>query len=139
MPNFLWKNRNPFGTPLTEEDVERSPQIVEANRNSALNAEAFTYYEMFDKYHPRGNTHTSYFVNGKGETLRMGDVNVTKSYRLLPYRDQQTYGNYWSILRIRPGAAGLTNPEYMPNNIYSFYDVNNDFRCAGMTILNSRL
>jgi hypothetical protein len=27
----------------------------------------------------------------------------------------------------------------MPNNVHSFSDVNNDFRRAGMTLLNSRL
>jgi hypothetical protein len=75
----------------------------------------------------------------KGETLRMDDVNVSGSYRLLPMRDQQKYGNYWAILRRRPGSSAITTLEYMPNNVYSFYDVNNDFRRAGMTLLHSRM
>jgi hypothetical protein len=61
------------------------------------------------------------------------------NYRLLPIRDQQKYGNYWAILRRRPGSSALTTPEYMPNNVYSFYDVSNDFRRAGMTLLHSRM
>jgi hypothetical protein len=85
------------GTP-TENDIERSPLIVEAIRHSAQNADAFTY-EMFDKFHPRDNTHTAYYVNLKGETLRIDDVDVSGSYRLIPMRDQQKYGNYWAILR----------------------------------------
>jgi hypothetical protein len=112
--------------------------IIEDIRHSAQNAGAFCY-EMFDKYYPRDQSHTAYWINSKGETLRIDDVNVSGSYRLLPIKDQQKYGNYWAILRRRPGASALTTPEYMPNSVYSFHDVNSDFRRAGMTLLHSRM
>jgi hypothetical protein len=67
-----------LGATPTEDDIERSPLIIETVRHSAQNANAFTY-EMFDKFHPRDNTHTAYFVSSKGETLRMNDVNVSGS------------------------------------------------------------
>jgi hypothetical protein len=127
-----------LGATPTEDDVERSPLIIEAIRHSAQNADAFTY-EMFDKHYPRDQSHTAYCVNSKGETLRMDDVNVSGSHRLLPMKDQQKYGNYWAILRRRPGATALTTPEYMPNAVYSFHDVNSDFRRAVMTLLHSRM
>jgi hypothetical protein len=109
-----------LGATPTEDDIERSPLIIEAIRHSTQNADAFTY-EMFDKFHPRDQSHTAYYVNSKGETLRIDDVNVSGSYRLLPMRDKQKNGNYWAILRRRPGSSALTTPEYMPNNVYSFY------------------
>jgi hypothetical protein len=128
-----------LGAPPTEDDVERSPLIIEAIRHSSQNADAFTY-EMFDKYHARDQSHTAYYVNSKGETLRIDDVNVSAaSYRLLPMRDQLKYGNYCAILRRRPGATAITTPEYRPNAVYSFHEVNSDFRRAEMTLLHSRM
>jgi hypothetical protein len=127
-----------LGAPPTEDDVERSPLIIEAIRYSAQNADAFTH-EMLDKYHARDQSHTAYYVNSKGEALRIDDVNVSASYRLLPMRDQLKYGNYWAILRRRPGVSAITTPEDMPNAVYSFHVVNSDFRQAGMTLLHSRM
>ncbi len=124
--------------PPTEDDIERSPLIIEAIRHFAQNADAFTY-EMFDKYHARDQSHTANYVNSKGEALRIDDVNVSASYRLFPMRDQLKYGNYWAIFRRRPGASAITTPEYMSNAVYSFHDVNKDFRRAGMTLLHSRM
>ncbi len=48
-----------LGATPTEDDIERSPAIIKAIRHSAQNADAFTY-EMFDKFHPRDQTHTAY-------------------------------------------------------------------------------
>jgi hypothetical protein len=64
---------------------------------------------------------------------------VSGSYKLLTIKDQQKYGNCWAILRRRPVASALSTPEYMPNSVYSFHDVNSDFRRARMTLLHSRM
>jgi hypothetical protein len=62
----------------------------------------------------------------------------THCYRLLPVRDQQKNGNYWAILRVRPGKKSPVVPEYMPNATYSYQDVARDFQLSGFPLLYSR-
>ncbi len=57
---------------------------------------------------------------------------------MLPYKDTQKYGDYWAILRKRPGAAALTVPEYMPNKQHRYKEVLRDFERAGLTLSLSR-
>jgi hypothetical protein len=63
----------------------------------------------------RDGTHSSYYVDYNGFKLNLEQVNSAFLYTLLPHKDIQKYGDYWAILRRRPGAAALTIPEYMPN------------------------
>jgi hypothetical protein len=57
----------------------------------------------------RDNTHISYYVDCNGFKLKPEDVNFAFCYTLLPYKDIQEYGDYWAILRRRPGAAALAH------------------------------
>ncbi len=79
------------------------------------------------------HTHISYYVDYNAE-----DVNVAFSYSLFPYNDIQKYGDYWTILRRRPGAAALTIPEYMPNKQHRYKEALGDFERAGLTLAPSR-
>jgi hypothetical protein len=63
---------------------------------------------------------------------------MTYCYRLLPIKDQQKYGNYWAILRLRPGSKYPAVPEYMPNATYSFEDVAKDFQLSGLPLAHCR-
>jgi hypothetical protein len=96
------------GAVPTEEDVSRSPQILEAIRNTELNAQLYVY-EMHQERRSNG-THQSYYVDYNGFTVKPEQVNSAYLYTLLPYKDTQKYGDYWAILRKRPGAAALTVP-----------------------------
>ena len=87
----------------------------------------------------RGNgTHQSYFVDHNGFTVNPDQVNSAYLYSLLPYKDTQKYGDYWAILRKRPGAAAVTTPEYMPNKQHRYKEVLRDFERAGLTLSPSR-
>jgi hypothetical protein len=79
-------------------------------------------------------THQSYFVDYNGFTVKPDQVNSAYLYTLLPYKDTQKYGDYWAILRKRPGAAALTVPEYVPNKQYRYKEVLRDFKRAGLTL-----
>jgi hypothetical protein len=76
-----------LGAPPTEEDIARSPLILEAIRNTELNAQAFSY-EMFQEKH-RDNTHISYYVDYNGFKLKPEQVNLGFCYTSLPYKDIQ--------------------------------------------------
>ena len=103
-----------LGETPTEEDTDRAARIVEAIRNATGNAELFTY-EMFDGHKPRDEVYTSIYLNYKGAPVPSEEVIMTHCCRLLPIKDQQKYGNYWPILRLRPGSRYPAVPEYMPH------------------------
>jgi hypothetical protein len=119
-----------LGAVPTEEDVTRSPQIFEVIRSTELNAQSYVY-EMHQERRSNG-THQSYFVDYNGFTVNPEQVNSAFLYTLLPYKDIQKYGDYWAILRRRPGAAALTIPEYMPNKQHRYKEVLRDFERAGL-------
>ncbi len=125
-----------LGAAPTDEDTARSPQILEAIRNTELNAQLYVY-EMHQERRSNG-THLSYYVDYNGFTVKPEQVNSAYLYTLLPYKDTQRYGDYWAILRKRPGAAALTIPEYMPNKQYRYKEVLRDFERAGLTLSPSR-
>jgi hypothetical protein len=118
--------------PTEEDNITRSPQILEVIRSTDLNAQSYVYEMHQEK---RGNgTHQSYFVDHNGFTVNPDQVNSAYLYSLLPYKDTQKYGDYWAILRKRPGAAALTVPEYMPNKQHRYKEVLRDFERAGLTL-----
>jgi hypothetical protein len=125
-----------FGAPPTEENIVCSPQLLEAIRNTDLNAQSFCY-EMHQEKR-RDGTHSSYYVDYNGFKLNPEQVNSAFLYTLLPQKDIQKYGDYWAILRRRPGAAALKIPEYMPNKQHSYKEVLRDFERAGLTLAPSR-
>ena len=125
-----------LGAVPTEEDTSRSPQILEAIRNTELNAQLYVY-EMHQERR-RDGTHQSYYVDYNGFTVKPEQVNSAYLYTLLPYKDTHKYGDYWAILRKRPGAAALTVPEYMPNKQHRYKEVLRDFERAGLTLSPSR-
>jgi hypothetical protein len=126
-----------LGAIPTEEDTVRAARILEAIRNATGNAELFTY-EMFDSHKPRDEGYTSIYLDYKGALVPSASVNMAHCYRLLPIKDQQKYGNYWPILRFRPGSRNPAVPEYMPNATYSFEVVSKDFQLAGLPIAHCR-
>jgi hypothetical protein len=77
-------------------------------------------------------------VDYNGFTVNPEQVNSAFLYTLLPYKDIQKYGDYWAILRKRPGAAAITIPEYMPNKQHRYKEVLRDFERAGLTLSPSR-
>ena len=122
-----------FGAPPTEENIVCSPQLLEAIRNTDLNAQSFCY-EMHQEKR-RDSTHTSYYVDYNGFKLKPEQVNLTLCYTLLPHKDIQKCGDYyWAILRRRPDAAALTIPEYMPNKQHRYKEVHCDLERAGLTL-----
>jgi hypothetical protein len=125
-----------FGAVPTEEDVTRSPQILEVIRSTETNAQLYVY-EMHQERRSNG-THQSYFVEYNGFTVSPEQVNSAYLYSLLPYKDTQKYGDYWAILRKRPGSAAVTIPEYMPNKQHRYKEVLRDFERAGLTLSPSR-
>ncbi len=86
---------------------------------------------MFDAYKPKNEGYVSIYLDYKGLQVPTEDVNMTHCYRLLPIRDQQKYGNYWAVLRVRPGNRTPVVPEYMPNATYKFEKVAKDFQLSG--------
>ncbi len=86
---------------------------------------------MFDAYKPRDEGYVSIHLDYKGVQVSTEDVNMAHCYRLLPIRDQQKYGNYWAVLRLRPGNRIPVVPEYMPNVTYKFEEVAKDFQRSG--------
>jgi hypothetical protein len=126
-----------LGETPTEEDTDRAARIVEAIRNATVNAELFTY-EMFDAHKPKDEGYTSIYLNYKGTPVPSDEVIMTHCYRLLPIKDRQKYGNYWPILRLRPGSRYPAVPEYMPNTTYSFEEVSKDFQLAGLPLAHCR-
>jgi hypothetical protein len=124
------------GAVPTEEDITRSSQILEVIRSTELNAQSYVY-EMHQERRSNG-THQSYFVDHNGFTVNPEQVNSAFLYTLLPYKDTLKYGDYWAILRRRPGAAAITIPEYMPNKQHRYKEVLRDFERAGLTLSPSR-
>ncbi len=86
---------------------------MEVIRSTEANAQLYVY-EMHQERR-RDDTFQSYFVDYNGLTVKPEQVNSAYLYTLLPYKDTQKYGDYWAILRKRPGFAPVTIPEYMPN------------------------
>jgi hypothetical protein len=125
-----------LGSVPTEEDVTRFPQIFEVIRHTELNAQSYVY-EMHQERR-RDGTHQSYFVDYNGFKVNAEQVNSAFLYTLLPYKDTLKYGDYWAILRRRPGAAALTIPEYIPNKQHRYKEVLRDFERAGLTLAPSR-
>jgi hypothetical protein len=125
-----------LGAVPTEEDITRSSQILEVICSTETNAQLYVY-EMHQEKRSNG-THQSYFVDYNWFTVKSEQVNSTYLYSLLPYKDTQKYGDYWAILRKRPGAAALTIPEYMPNKQHRYKEVLDDFEHAGLTLSPSR-
>jgi hypothetical protein len=115
---------NSLGAPPTEEDSARSIQIFEVIRSTELNAQSYVY-ELHQERRRDGNQ--SYYVDYNGFQVNPEQVNSAFLYTLLPYKDTLKYGDYWAILRRRPGAAALTIPEYMPNKQHSYKEVLRDF------------
>jgi hypothetical protein len=99
--------------------------------STEINAPLYVY-EMHQERLSNG-THQSYFVDYNGFTINPEQVNSAYLYTLLPYKDTQKYGDYWAILRKRPGAAAVTIPEYMPNKQHRYKEVLRDFERAGLT------
>ncbi len=93
---------------------------------------------MFDAHKPRSEGYVSQYLYYKGAPVPSEDVNMTYCYRLLPIKDQQKYGNYWAILRLRPGSKYPAVPKYMPNATYSFEDVSKDFQLSGLPLAHCR-
>jgi hypothetical protein len=105
-----------LGAVPTEEDITRSSQILEVIRSTETNAQLYVY-EMHQERRSNG-THQSYFVDYNGFTVNPEQVNSAYLYSLLPYKDTQKYGDYWAILRKRPGAtAGI--PHRCPPHLFS--------------------
>jgi hypothetical protein len=93
---------------------------------------------MWHSTNAHDNTHVTTYVNYLGTKLKPEDVNMAHCYQLLPNKDRENYGDYWAILRRRPGASANTPPEYMPNKVYKFVEVSRNFQCAGLPISYSR-
>ncbi len=125
-----------LGAVPTEEDLTHSSQILEVIRSTETNAQLYVY-EMQQERRSNG-THQSYFVDYNGFTVKPEQVNSAYLYTLQPYKDTQKYGDYWAILRKRPGAAAITVPEYMPNKQHRYKEVLRDFERAGLTLSPSR-
>jgi hypothetical protein len=75
-----------------EEDITRSPQILEVIRSTESNAQLYVY-EMHQERRSNG-THQSYYVDYNGFTVNPEQVNSAYLYSLLPYKDTQKYGDY---------------------------------------------
>jgi hypothetical protein len=75
----------------TEEDIACSSQILEAIRNTELNAQLYVY-GMHQERRSNG-TYLSYYVDYNGFTVKPEQVNSAYLYTLLPYKDTQKYGD----------------------------------------------
>jgi hypothetical protein len=71
-----------LGAAPTEEDTARSPQILEAIRNTDLNAQSYVY-EMYQERRMDG-THQYYYVDYNGFKVNAEQVNSAFLYTLLP-------------------------------------------------------
>jgi hypothetical protein len=80
----------------------------------------------------------SLYLNYKGAPVPSEEVIMAHCYRLLSTKDQQKYGNYWPILRVRPGSRYPAVPEYMPNATYSFEQVSKSLHLAGLPLAHCR-
>jgi hypothetical protein len=137
VPIPLAELENLLGTTPTEDDIARSPFIIKAIRNTDINAQHFIY-EMWHSTNTHDNTHVTTYVDYKGVKLKPEDVNMAHCYQLLSKKDRERYGDYWAILRRRPGANFNTPPEYMPNKVYKFVEVSRNFQRAGLPLSYSR-
>jgi hypothetical protein len=128
---------NLLGATPTEDDIARSPRIIEAIRNTDINAQHFIY-EMWHSTNAYDKTHVTTYVDYKGVQIKPEDVNMAHCYQLLTIKEREKYGDYWAILRRRPGANPNIPPEYMPNKVYKFVEVCRNFQRAGLPLSNSR-
>jgi hypothetical protein len=136
MSNLPKKNWKPFrGQQLQRKTPRALPKYWKpyATRIS-------THNRMYMRCIKRGRdgTHQYYYVDYNGFKVNAEHVNSAFLYTLLPQREIQKYGDYWAILRRRPGTTALTIPEYMPNKQHRYKEVLRDFKRAGLTLAPSR-
>jgi hypothetical protein len=81
---------------------------------------------MHQERHSNG-THQSYFLDYNGFKVNAEQANSAFLYTLPTYKDSPKYGDYWAILRRRPGATALIIQAYMPNKQHRYKEVLSDF------------
>ena len=98
---------------IPEYDQDMATYIVERLYQAYYMPDEFVYEHM------HGTTRIYLDVDGNKPRLRNADPNPKNLYRMLPLKMIPIVGNYYSILRQRPGKQSDAF-EYMPNAKYAY-------------------